>query len=615
MKKTLELLAPARNIDIGIDAIKHGADAVYIGASSHGARVNASNSLEDIDKLVGFSHKFNAKVYVTLNTLIYDNELIKVENLIKSLYRIGVDAIIIQDLGILEMDIPPIALHASTQCDIRDVSKAKFLESLGFSQIVLARELSLNEIKTINRAVNVPLEAFIHGSLCVSYSGCCNAGFLASGRSGNRGDCPQICRLPFNLVDCNNNVLIKNKHLLSLKDMNRTSALKEMIDAGISSFKIEGRLKDKSYVISTVSHYREALDKIIADSDGVWKRSSDGYTVSSFKPDLTKIFNRGFTPYFLKPDDLKVSSIDSPKHIGEKIGNITNIADRSVTVNLVHGIKLNNGDGLGYFDNEGNFKGFRINKIDGNKIELSKSTQLFLKKGTVLYRNLDYKWEQLIDKTIAYRLVDIDMQLRTVYDKKRLILDISDKYGYGASVEVNLGEPLKKAENPQLVKRLETFSKLGDTHWRLDNYKDLIPELFVPVSILTKLKRDALTYLEKDRLIRYKYDIRKPIEWDKAREEVLQLKCIENVSNRNVIKLLNKLHSHNYRAALEIQTRNTKPLKVMESKYCIRRELGACLKTLSANKFPEELYLLNQKGLKYRLKFDCRNCKMLLYQI
>ena len=334
--RKLELLAPARDADIAVEAILHGADAVYMGPPNHGARKAASNSIDDIKRVVDFAHIFNARVYVTVNTIIYENELTAVEKMIGQLYRAGVDALIIQDMGILRMDIPPIELHASTQCDIRTPEKALFLQNVGFSQLVLARELSIDEIKDITKTVSVPVEVFVHGALCVSYSGRCQAGFVYNGRSGNRGECSQICRLPFTLKDADGKTWKKEKHLLSLKDLNQLENLESLIDAGASSFKIEGRLKELPYIKNVVSAYRQELDRIIENSEGILQRSSFGSSQVSFTPSLVKSFNRGFSHYFLNGTSRKgIASFDTPKSVGEPINDIR---------------KLNPGDGISYFD-------------------------------------------------------------------------------------------------------------------------------------------------------------------------------------------------------------------------------------------------------------------------
>ena len=322
----IELLAPAANAEVAREAILHGADAVYMGPPSHGARKSAANSIEDISRTADFAHKFGAKVYATVNTIVYDHELKDVERLAWNLYRAGTDALIVQDMALLRLDLPPIALHASTQCDTRTIEKARFLEDVGFSQIVLARELTLKEIADICESLTVPVETFIHGALCVSYSGRCHASQATCGRSANRGECAQICRLPFTLTDANGKILAKDRHLLSLKDFNASDRLEELLNAGVRSLKIEGRLKDASYVKNVVAYYRQRLDNIIEASDGRYERSSSGESTVSFTPQLDKSFNRGFTRYFL--DNRRQAGISSPltpKSMGEEIKDISSL--------------------------------------------------------------------------------------------------------------------------------------------------------------------------------------------------------------------------------------------------------------------------------------------------
>ncbi|MDE7396533.1 MAG: U32 family peptidase, partial [Muribaculum sp.] len=364
--RPLELLAPARNAEVARQAVLHGADAVYIGAAGFGARAAASNSFDDIKAVVEVAHSYGARVYVTVNTIVYDSELKGVEQMIRELYRVGVDALIVQDLGILRMDIPPIDLHASTQCDIRTHEKARFLESLGFSQLVLPRELSLEEIAAIRSATSVPLEAFVHGALCVSYSGDCQASQLTCGRSANRGECAQICRYAFDLyAGTSDYPVVRGKHLLSLRDLNRSDSLEAMAAAGISSFKIEGRLKDPAYVKNIVALYRRRLDAIIDSHPELYCRASEGITDLKFTPQADRSFNRGFTSYFLNGtpvDNPSMASPDTPKSRGQLVGTVRSVRDsgRIVEASLLH--PLANGDGLGYFSPDEGFVGFRINK-------------------------------------------------------------------------------------------------------------------------------------------------------------------------------------------------------------------------------------------------------------
>ena len=385
--RELELLAPARDAEVAREAILHGADAVYIGPPSHGARKSASNSLDDIRRTVEFAHQFRTKVYATVNTIVYDKELRDVESLIHNLYRIGIDALIIQDMGILRLDIPPIPLHASTQCDNRTPEKARFLEEVGFSQIVLARELTIKEISDICHTVKIPVEVFVHGALCVSYSGRCHASYRACGRSANRGECAQLCRLPYTLSDSKGNIIAKDRYLLSLKDLNASDRLKELIDAGAASFKIEGRLKDAAYVKNVTAYYRRQLDSIINSHPERYIRASCGQSDISFNPDVTKSFNRSFTHYFLdspRPDE--ISSPLTPKSIGEPINDLS---------------MLHNGDGISWFDKSGNYRGALVNGIVNGKIKLSDGSSI--KSHSQIYRTSDLRFNQLL--SIRYAII------------------------------------------------------------------------------------------------------------------------------------------------------------------------------------------------------------------
>lgn len=365
--RTLELLSPARTAEIGRTAILAGADAVYIGAPAFGARAAATNTVEDIKELTAFAHQYRAKVYVTLNTILYDDELAEAEHLVHQLYSAGVDALIVQDMAYLEMKLPPIALHASTQCDIRTPEKAALLAKAGFSQLVLPREFTLEEIKTTAETAGVPVEVFVHGALCVSFSGDCQAGCVATGRSANRGACPQMCRLPYELIDETGKRVAPPKHYLSLRDLNQMSNLASLVDAGASSFKIEGRLKDARYVANVTAAYSRELNRMIASSGGTLRRSSFGQSDPGFEPDLRRTFNRGYTNYFLNGRQGRRASLDTPKWAGMEIGTVSHPYDSrrgSFMARLSDNVA--NGDGLGYFDNSGNFNGFRLNRAAGS---------------------------------------------------------------------------------------------------------------------------------------------------------------------------------------------------------------------------------------------------------
>lgn len=597
----LELLAPARNAQIAIEAIRHGADAVYMGASSHGARSAATNSLEDIASVVDYAHKFNARIYVTLNTLIYDSELAGVEKLIGQLYTTGVDALIVQDLGILNLDIPPIALHASTQCDIRTPQKARFLQDAGFSQLVLPRELTLQEIADIRQATTVPLEAFVHGALCVSYSGDCQASLVATGRSANRGCCAQICRLPYSLTDANGRVLVSDKHLLSLRDMNRIDHLGAMIEAGISSFKIEGRLKDAGYVKNTVAAYRQALDSIIARSNGTLTRSSSGSTSCSFVPDLAKSFNRGFTSYFIdghRPSSM--ASVETPKWVGNKIGTVTAVKGNRITID--NNATINNGDGLGFFNADNKLEGFRVNRYEGRSLFTAKPVGI--KPGTIIYRNHDKAWDDMIEGNTAERTIGLDITLRST--PWGIAADATDSDGNSVSIGAEItAEP---ANTPQYESRRRTFSKLGDTVYRLNKFDDQLGNIFIPASRLTSLRRDTIAALDSARSASYRFDYRRPTTED-LKIPASQLTYHDNVANREAERFYRAHGATGIEKALEVASPGKNEIRVMTTRYCLRHEMGQCLRLNQASKWRGPLYLQAQ-GFRFRLDFDCRACLM-----
>lgn len=601
--RPIELLAPARDAATAIAAIEHGADAVYIGAATHGARASAGNSLEDISAVVEFAHKFNVRVYVTVNTLVYDNEISGVAGLIENLYRIGVDALIVQDMGILEMDIPPIALHASTQCDTRDAFKAEFLERVGFSQIVLARELSLHEIADIASKVTVPLEAFVHGALCVSFSGDCRASLLAAGRSANRGECAQMCRLPYDLTDADGNVLVAGKHLLSLKDMNRIDYLERMLDAGVSSFKIEGRLKDTAYVKNVTAAYRKALDRIIDANPGHYRRSSDGVVEFGFEPSLERSFNRGFTPYFISErQPVSIASIDSPKSIGLPVGRVAEVTKNYIILDTRE--IMSNGDGLGYFDRENRFAGFRANRVEGRKIFLREPVDV--SRGTLIYRNRDRRRDIEMEGRTAVRFIPVDMTLRRAANGL-MVLEITINNGKAVTVSSEI--TVSEARTPQKASRKRVLEKLGDTVFRLDNLDDRLSDAdFIPASQLTALRRDAIAAVEFALKSAYRCDYRRRETDSVAYKTVLTSR--DNVANRLAENFYRRHGVSQINRALEVAgTVKNGEIQVMECRYCIRRELGACLKHGGASKLPSQLYL-RSANVRFRLDFDCRNCMM-----
>lgn len=609
--RTLELLAPARNADIAIAAIDHGADAVYIGAAHHGARHAAGNSIDDIKRVVDYAHTFDARVYVTLNTLVYDDEINAVKELVKELYRAGVDALIVQDMSLLVMDLPPIALHASTQCDIRTPERARFLQDAGFTQLVLARELTLDEIKQIRAATTVPLEAFVHGALCVSYSGNCQAGQAVMGRSANRGECPQMCRLPYDLIDGKGNKVISSKHLLSLRDMNRLNSLGDMIDAGIDSFKIEGRLKDADYVKTVVDTYSRELDRIVASRPDL-RRRSRGRVTRLVETDLSQTFNRGYTDYFLhrrRPDDIKMASTDTPKSAGVPVGKVTAVKGRTVTVSGNN--TFSNGDGLTYFDRTGKLCGFRVNRAEDNTLHLA--TSVDLQPGTQLYRNHDVQREAVMARTTATRVNDLDMVLRPLDNGKRIALDVTlhDNSSVSATATADVPDPDAIARTDQSKARRDTLGKLGGTPYALHSLDDTVPaQLFIPVSTIASLRRKAIETLALSLKASYRYERRRPTNVSPLLDRK-HLDYTDNVANALARQFYKQAGAESIDPALEL-TKARPGTRVMLTRYCLRRELGYCLRTPRGNSLAGPL-TLRGAGFDLRLDFDCAKCEMSVF--
>lgn len=607
--RPVELLAPARTADIAIEAIRHGADAVYIGPPANGARAAAANSLDDIARAVKFAHQFNARVYATVNTIIYESELKSVEAMIRALYNIGVDAIIAQDLGILRMDIPPIALHASTQCDTRTPAKARFLEAAGFSQIVPARELTVSETADICAAVSVPVEVFVHGALCVSYSGDCYASFATTGRSANRGECAQLCRLTYSLYDASGACLIADRHLLSLKDLNRSAILADLLEAGVSSFKIEGRLKDVAYVKNVVAAYRRALDSIIDANPQRYSRSSSGNSICSFTPALHKSFNRGFTTYFSSGPDPKsgLASFNSPKWTGEKIGAVARSSATCIELDSAPAIA--NGDGLGYFDADGRFCGFRVNRAQGRTLFPAKPT--LLKPGTAIFRNSDKAWTDMLAKPTAERTIPIDVTLRVT--GQNIVIDITDS----DSMTVSLSEPcaIAPANAPQQQRRSDIIHKTGDTIFTIASFTDLAGNNFIPASVLTKLRRDALAKLTRLRIATHKFVYRAPMDPGIASMMLSDsFTYEENIANSLARSFYTDAGARQLDPALE--TRSTpvaQGTRVMTTRYCLRRECGRCLRTPGGALWKGPLSI-RSGNYSFRLDFDCRQCRMNIFR-
>lgn len=608
----LELLAPARNADTAISAILAGADAVYMGASSHGARKEAANSLDDIRRVVDFAHPYRAKVYATVNTIVYDRELRDVERLVTDLYHAGVDAIIVQDMGLLRMDIPPIELHASTQCDIRNVAKARFLAEVGFTRLVLPRELSLKEIEEIHSALpKTELEAFIHGALCVSYSGDCRASCMTGGRSANRGECAQICRLPYSLVDSRGRKLVDDKHLLSLRDLNRSESIGAMADAGVNSFKIEGRLKEEGYVKNTVAWYSRILDRVVEQSDGRYRRVSVGRSTPGFNPSPDKSFNRGFTTYFLSGHaPVKgIASLNTPKAIGTPVGKVKRCEGKVITADLT--APLANGDGLGYFDGEGRFQGFRLNRADGSR--LYPASPQNIAPGTTLYRNRDKEWDDAISSAKTTRTIRVDMVLRTV-GNDRVALELTDEGGNSITTVIDT-PALTEAVTPQEAPRRQILNKLGGTIYRAGKIIDLAGRVFIPASQLTALRRQGIAQLERAAAMTYRFGTRRAENLD-IPYPTSTLTYHDNVANHLTEEFYRSHGVTEITPAVEVKRPAADDeTMVMTTRYCIRRELGKCLLTPQGKAWPDGPLYLRSGSLNLRVEFDCTRCGMNIYKV
>lgn len=586
-----------------MEAIRHGADAVYIGGPSFGARAAAGNSIEDIQRLCDYAHIFGARVYVTLNVILYDNELAEVEKMVHSLYAAGVDALITQDLALLKMDLPPIALHASTQMDTVSPDKAKFLEQCGYSQIVVGRELSLDQLKNISESVTVPIEAFVHGALCVSYSGRCYVSQHICGRSANRGACSQFCRLKFDLVDADGNV-ISTQHHLSLRDMNRTNSIEQMLDAGVSSFKVEGRLKDVGYVRNISAHYREQIDRVISRRPE-FQRASFGKSRYTFKPQVEKSFNRGFTEFFLQGRLPDIWSKRTPKAIGAPVGHVKRMGRRSFIVES--SVEFANGDGLCFFDNEGKLQGFRVNRAEGRELFPLKMPEGLL-PGIELFRNEDRAFEKTMEKSSSERVLSVRLSLRK-QDNGAEGFTLSAITESGASVSLNFTTELQEARSPQRDNIIRQLSKLGGTPFVAEEVQvDMEGEYFIPASLLNEWRRTLVEHLIRVCRANHTRDLRRPISENISLKGV-PLDYTSNVSNHLAEQFLKEHGAQSVEPAFEV-----KPLPdatLMTCKHCIRYANGQCPReTKRPPTWKEPLALRMSDGRTFPLTFDCAKCEM-----
>lgn len=604
--RKIELLAPARNLECGIEAINHGADAVYIGAPKFGARAAATNSMEDIERLTDYAHLYGVRIYVTVNTILKDEELKETEAMIWELYQKGVDALIVQDMGLTRLNLPPIPLHASTQMDNRTVEKVRFLTEAGFRQVVLARELSLNEIAAIHKACpDTPLEVFVHGALCVSYSGQCYASQACFGRSANRGECAQFCRLPFSLVDADGQVVVKDKHLLSLKDMNRLDMLEQLLDAGATSLKIEGRLKDVAYVKNVTAAYRQRLDTILKRRSE-YIRSSSGTCRFDFQPQPEKSFSRGFTHYFLEGRGENIASFDTPKSLGEAMGSLKEQRGGWLSV---AGVKpFHNGDGVCYLDEQGRLQGFRINRVEGNKLFPAGNVPR-IKPRTPLFRNQDQEFERSLARKSAERKISIRLTLEE--NAFGFSLSANDEDGHGVTLAFD--HTKEQARTPQAENLRTQLAKLGTTPYELTEPAEinLAGNWFIPSSVVAEWRRQVVDRLTAARRINYRREL---AVWKPTHHTypIQTLTYLGNVMNDQARRFYLDHGVKNIVPAYEKESPSKAVL--MFCRHCLRYSMGWCpVHQKGRSPYREPYYLLGNDGRRFRLEFDCKNCQMKVY--
>jgi 23S rRNA 5-hydroxycytidine C2501 synthase len=601
LKTSLELLAPAGNAEIGIAAIDHGADAVYIGAPRFSARAEAGVGVSDISRLIEYAHLYYARVYVALNTIMTDEELAEAVDIIHEVFRLGADGLIIQDAGLLELDLPPIPLIASTQMFNNTVEKVQFLEAVGFKRVILARELSLDEIAAIREKTRIELEAFVHGALCVSYSGQCYMSQAATGRSGNRGVCAQPCRSPYTLTDAAGSVIRKEKFLLSLKDLNLMNAIPDLVAAGVTSFKIEGRYKGIDYVKNVTAAYRQAIDQFVKANPGC-KRSSSGASRCTFSPDPDKTFSRGYTRYFISGRTERVASIDTQKSVGQYMGTITDI-ERDLFRMSRH--DLQNGDGLCFFGKQKELSGFRVDRVD--KEEIFPNTMKGLEVGTALYRNYNIAFDRILRKQSARRTIAVEMDF--VQDDASVCLTVRDENGH--QVKSRIETVFVGARDPSLAQAQieKQLSSTGNTPYRVTKLTTSPQQPgFLPVCVLNGIRREALAALTRTRLDRYPRQTSRftPNEVPYP-ERSLDFRA--NVLNEHARRFYERHGAEVTEGAFESLS-ETGGKTVMTTRYCIRHQLDLCPKYGGAKHPFREPLRISDRHHMYRLDFDCKECRM-----
>ena len=625
MPQPLELLAPAKDLECGMAAIDHGADAVYIGAPQFGARAAAGNSVEDIQTLCDYAHRFMARVYVTVNTIVYDSELRETRDMIGRLIDAGADALLVQDMGVWTMTREVaeekgsrIEIHASTQTDNRTAQKVSWLAAQGASRVVLARELSVAQIAEIHRAhPEVQLEAFVHGALCVSYSGVCYASQYCFLRSANRGNCAQFCRLKFQLADADGREVDIPRYWLSLKDMCRIGWLEPLAEAGVCSFKIEGRLKDIFYVKNVVSAYSQEIDRIVARHPDRYRRASLGHSTCRFQPSLQKTFNRGFTDYFASGERTDIASVDTPKALGEYVGKVKEI--RRDSFNVAGTAAFANGDGLCFFDRQRRLCGFRVNRVESNRIYPLRMPE-GLQPGCALYRNSDVAFERMLSRQSAERRIPVDVCLDAMGQGLRLCMKAGET---DLSVTATVDGVFQPAQKPQSENIYRQMSRLGNTVFELRqlDVDQRLAEWFIPSSVLAELRREAATRLSEAIVGLPRHD--RPVEKHSAPQVALPLTdeyraypYLLNVSNQMARRFYDSQGLEVKGDAFELggQRRVHGPLPLlMQCRHCIRYTLGFCTKDGRRLPWREPLSLRLPDGRAFPLKFDCKKCQMNVY--
>ncbi len=600
MKISLELLAPAGNADIGIAAIDHGADAVYIGAPRFSARANAGVDTGEIARLIKHAHLYYAKVYVALNTILTDKEIPEAFDVIQEIYDLGADGLIIQDTGLLEMKLPPIPLIASTQMHNDTPEKVRFLEDVGFTRVILARELSLKEITAIRRRTRIELECFVHGALCVSYSGQCYMGHAVTGRSGNRGVCAQPCRSRYTLTDGDGNSILSDRFLLSLKDLNLMNDIPDLVAAGVTSLKIEGRYKEIDYVKNVTAAYSRALDDFIS-SHPAYRRSSSGKTYLTFLPDPERTFNRGFTRFFVSGRSENIVSMDTPKSVGKPVGSVTNVGKNFLRTDCT---EIKNGDGLCFFTKKRKLSGFRVERIENSKI--FPNTMKDLAVGVLLYRNHDNELSRLLNKASSRRQIYVEMEFHHDTDIVRLAARDED----GNEVVLTHDMPYEEPRDLSMAREQieKHLSSTGNTPFRVINVGISRRIGFLPISFLNSIKRNVLVELTRIRLEKYPRKTSEHIPNSILYPE-RRLDFRANVLNEHARRFYERHGAEVMESAFEILPEIT-GREIMQTKYCLRNELDACLKCGRSRRQLKEPLRISDGHHAYLLKFDCEACRM-----